>query len=136
MLPVESSLQSLKSDLLSEKIMKVRVLFVPYNVVTRVRLTPELLTGSAKVNELVDMDHTMRTSLLTALDKTKASQLDSPPDLRWGAIFYDAHGRELHSIYLNGRILFRTGRQGIIDGKLTKLNGALVEWFEERFGKL
>jgi hypothetical protein len=132
----ESSLRNLKGDLLSQKINRVRVLFAPYELLTRVALTPELLQGSAEINRVVEMDQSMRTSLVVAIDKTKMSPLDSPPDLRWGAIFYDSDGTELHSIYLNGKLLFGTGRQGIIDRHLVKLNGALIEWFEETFGAL
>jgi hypothetical protein len=131
---VDVSLQSLKRDLLSEKIKRVRVLFVPYEVATRVRLTPELLRTSAEFARVLEMDEAMRGRLLAAIEKTRVTPLDSPPDLRWGAIFLDSQEVQLHSIYLNGKILLGTGRQGIIDGNRVKLNDALVEWFEAAFG--
>ncbi len=133
---VESSLRNLKSDLLNQKVTSVRVLFAPYKLLTRVPLTPQLLPGSAEINRLVEVNQSMRASLLVAIDKTKTSPLDSPPDLRWGAIFYGSKGTELHSIYLNGKFLFGTGRQGIIDGNSAKLNGALIKWFEDTFDRL
>lgn len=136
MTDAESSLHALKADLLSHKVTSFRLLVAPYELLTRVPLTPELLKGSATVNRVIDVDTSIRTSLVTAIDKTETSPLDSPPDLRWGAIFYDSGGVDLHSIYVNGKVLFATGRQGIIDRDLVRLNGALVEWFESTFGSL
>ncbi|MGE0519540.1 MAG: hypothetical protein AB7N53_14050 [Candidatus Binatia bacterium] len=136
MTDAESSLHNLKSDLLSQKVSSVRVLFAPYELLTRVPLTPELLQGSAKVNRVIEMDPSIRASLVTAIHNADARPVDSPPDLRWGAIFYDRGGAELHSIYLNGKVPFATGRRGIIDRNLMQLNDALIEWFESTFGGL
>jgi hypothetical protein len=130
------ALQDLKRDLLAGTVKNVRVFYVPYEVATRVPLTPELLRGSAEIDRVVAMDDAIRTRLLAAIDKTTISPLDTSPDLRWGAIFLSDQAGELHSVYLDGRYLLGTGRRGIVDGNPVKLNGALIEWFEAAFGGL
>ncbi|GIW39453.1 MAG: hypothetical protein KatS3mg076_0030 [Candidatus Binatia bacterium] len=136
MLPAESSLRDLKHDLVSDKIRTVKVLFIPYEVVTRVRLTPELLERTAEINRVLEMDASMRSSLLEAIDRARVRESVSAPDIRWGAVFYGSDGTELHSIYLSGKVFFRAGRRGIIDGNPAKLNDALIDWFEGTFGDL
>ena len=133
---VRSSLRQLQEDLSGDHVKNVRVLFVPYKVLTRVRLTPELLQQSAEIDRTLSLDRATRDSLIRAIEMTEVSPLGMPPDLRWGAIFFGADGMERHSIYLDGKFLSGTGRQGIIDRDLAKVNGALVSWFEDSFGHL
>ena len=136
--PAQSSLEALKSDLRADNIKKVKVLFESYETLTVVALNPEMLENYARHDGTIQMlpfDESMRRSLLAGLEKTRIVKLDYQPDLRWGAIFYDIAGRELHSIYVERRMLSLSHR-GIIDGRYVSFNNALLDWFENTFGEL
>lgn len=126
-------LASIKEDLIDNSVRSVSILFLPYDVLTRARVTPELLQGSAEFRIVVQMDDRMRKSLLSAIESSQISPLDSAPDLRWGAVLQSEKGSTLHSIYLSGKTILGKGRQGIIDGQPVKLNGAMIAWFEASF---
>ncbi len=131
---VEASLRDIRRDLLNGKIEATRILFVPYEIATIAALTPELLDRTAKFNRQVEVDDKLKNSLVKAIDDSRLSAIEYPPDVRWGAVFYDRTGRAIHSIYLNGRMDYGTGRRGIIDGGYVGLNGALIEWFQGNWG--
>jgi hypothetical protein len=133
---IDSSLQNLKDDLRTERIEKLRIISVPYGLLTIAALTPETLPTSATIDWVIEIDKKMRGSLLTALDKTRIKELNSVPDLRWGLIFYDKNGKQLHSLYLNGKVFFQSGRRGILDGNLVRLNDELFRWCESTLKEL
>ncbi len=132
----DALLQKMKQDLRAGRLKKVKIVYLDYAMATYVPVTPETLEGyaslSGRVNIYDDIDATIKTSLLAALDKTTLSPAENPPDVRWGATFYDARGSALHSIYIGKEY----SNDGYIDGKRAGLNGALREWFERTFEDL
>jgi len=130
-LPAKTSLGALKTQVESGEIRTVRLFFLGYEIVTRTRVTPEMLREAAQVDETILLDDVVRAHLLAAIDATVVGALGSPPDLRWGAIFLDSRGKESHAVYLDGKFFHGAGRRGIVDGNLASFNGALVGWFEQ-----
>src|SRR5689334_11069973 len=96
----EPPLNALKNDLRVTEITRVKILFFPYLMETAVALNPKMLENYARDGGVVyirPFGESIRKSLLTALDKIQVREkLDSYPDLRWGAIFYDLADREIH----------------------------------------
>jgi hypothetical protein len=134
--PAHSSLEAFKNDLQADKIKRVKVLFLPYEVLTRAALSPEALESSVRYGGVVyirPFGDSMRGNLLAALDKIQIREkLDYHPDLRWGAVFYGIADHELHSLYMERRMLGSTQR-GMIDGESLSLNSAITDWFENTF---
>lgn len=129
----EDLLSSVKEDLMQNKIRSLRVLFLPYHVLTRTRMTPDLLEGAAEFKTAVQMNEQLRASLLLAVESSRVSDLDSAPDVRWGVLLRGENGSTLHSIYVSGKSIVETGRRGIVDGRPVKLNDAMIAWFEGTF---
>lgn len=123
----------LVDDLVSQRIVKARVLHVPYDVFIRYALTPENFEQAADFRKTEPLSLEARRELVVALRKAELRPLDHVPDLRWGAVFLDKNGREVHAIYLNGLIEHQVGREAVIDGTPTRVSGSLVAWFERTF---
>jgi hypothetical protein len=132
----EPSLNAFKNDFQADKIQRVKVLFLPYEVSTRTALSPEALENSAPYGGVIyirPFGDSMRQSLLAPLEKIEIHEkLDHHPDLRWGAVFYDFTGRELHALYTERRARGPEQR-GMIDGESLTMNPALLDWFEITF---
>jgi hypothetical protein len=140
MLAADSALEQIRTDLRNATIIKAKVMFVRYEILTRARITPEALEEIANVNGFIktfDLNTNMRATLLDALEKTRIGSLNEEPDLRWGVIFYNAKGEMIHSVYINGKLFDHgkdiSGTSGTIDGNLAILNGILFHWFETTF---
>lgn len=123
----------LVDDLVSQRIVSVRALHVPYDVLTRYRLTPENLEGEAHFRKSEPLSLEARRELVVALEKAELRPLEHVQDVRWGAIFLDKKGREVHSIYLNGQFANQVGNEAVIDGTPTRVSGSLAAWFERTF---
>jgi hypothetical protein len=101
---------------------------------TYVAVTPEsLLKASNTTVKIVPIEGDLIVSLEQALQNTKIVPTNDDADIRWGAIFYDADNKEVHSIYLNRRYPNVVGNTGVIDGQKVSVNNALVDWLESRF---
>ena len=133
---VDLRIEALRRDLTERVIRTVEVQFIPYELETRTRVTPEDFRGYAKSIRKAELDGELRTTLIEALDDTRATPLHSPPDLRWAAIFRDANDVERHAVYVDGGMWLWAGRHGIVDGESASLNGALIRWLERHFEEL
>ncbi|HTM08762.1 MAG TPA: hypothetical protein VL754_10265 [Verrucomicrobiae bacterium] len=116
--------------------MRVKIFFFPYLMETAVALNPKMLENYARDGGVVyirPFGESIRKSLLSALGKIQIREkLDSYPDLRWGAVFYDIADREVHAIYMGSRMLGSI-QHGMIDGESLTMNPALTDWFEITF---
>jgi hypothetical protein len=129
----ESGLDALKSDMVDRRIERADIFFMPYEQTTRTRVTPDMLESQADAKFHLDIPSTIADDLLRAIDRNKVQHITDEADLRWGAVFFGHSGQRLHSIYLNGRYLFGSGRKGYIDGTAVGLNRPLLDWFEKNY---
>ncbi len=126
-----NDLTSLKNDLLNNKITRVKILHLSYDVETYISVTPNMLNSQTPI--WVNMSGDIRTTLLNAIENTTITASNRPGDLRWGAVFYEGNSNELHSIYLDGRYINTRTNQGQIDHHVITVNDALIGWFESNF---
>jgi hypothetical protein len=132
----EDAFAGIRSDLGSGRIVAVELRFIPYEISTIVAITPEMLTAMTHPIKLdgkvLDLE-----GLTRAIGKSKSKKTQTLPDLRTGIIFLSRENAPLHTVYLDGRYLTGTGRNGIIDGQAVRLNGSIQSWvepFKKKFG--
>jgi hypothetical protein len=130
---VGEAIIEIRRDLLEGRVGAITVYAVPYDVRTRTRLTPSLLRESAAYVFSPDLTDDIRKALAGALERTKADSTDTEMDLRWGVVFMEPGGREIHSLFLSGSSPLGAGRYGVVDGETVKLNRPLAEWLEGSF---
>ena len=131
-----SALASLRADLQSGRIAQANIFSIPYTFFTTFSVTPEYLEVHSRNNKIdVVLSAESVKELIKAIDDTQLDLYSDVLDLKWGAVFFDASGTRLHSIYLVGRYEpLGPGRGGNIGGINVKLNGSLIVWFENNFG--
>lgn len=129
-----AEMASIKKDLKEKSITKVKVIYLPYDTASFVRITPDALSNnsSAKVF-IVKCTEDLRTNLLHALENTTILATNKQGDMRWGAMLYDKAGKVRHSIYLDRRYSNLVGNFASIDGDDVFVNELLIEWFEKYF---
>ena len=130
---VEASLRELRSRLEDKTVSHVDIFHMRYSVRTGVSVTPEMLEAAAGFRFSTSLTDVSRTELVEVIKTTTVELEDHPPDLRWGAVFYDESDNRLHTIYVDRKYILELGRKGVIDGVPVKLNGRLLEWFERNF---
>jgi hypothetical protein len=132
----DAALRSLTKELLDGRIAHVDIFHIPYEVLTRTRITPELLEAQAKMKFNVELSSSVGQSLVPVIEDLKLHHIERAPDLRWGMIFWDHLGKRAHSIYLDSRyFIIGTGRRGYLDGTLIGFDGSLIRWLERNYLK-
>jgi hypothetical protein len=124
-------LRSLEDPAQMELLARVQLLHMPYAVQTQERVTEHVLHETADQRCEMDLPLASYVAFLDALRAAQPATTSQQADLRWGAIFLDAAGRPLHSVYVNGSyFLAGTGRIGYIDGINVALKSGMAMWFE------
>lgn len=130
------AIHALKECLEDSDVVAARVLFLRYDIYTRIALSPEALEGHAQFNDVVSLSVSAKLRLVEVLSAESTEELDYVPDLRWGAIFLDSQGRERCSLFSVKRF-HEDGKwhQGVVDGIPMRFSGAgILQWFEDEFG--
>jgi len=130
-----SALNSLVSELLAGRIQRVDIFFMSYDRGTYTRITPQMLEAQADKRFALEISAAASEGLVRAIEGIRLHETADPADLRWGMVFWDRSGNRVHSIYLNSRYIFGTGRRGYIDGALVGLNASLINWLESNYLK-
>jgi len=123
--------QSAVSVLRDPRTTRVEVFWVPKEVATRTRLTPQLLEDirNRKMNDSGFQGSELQRSLIQALQQADIQPGSDPGDLRWACIFHGAGNIRVLSIYFDGY-----GRKGLIQGTPVTSNGEVVAALEREFG--
>jgi hypothetical protein len=108
-------------------------MWVPYGLQTHSPVKPDMVEYYACPKVAAELSPKLVKELSSSIDGTILYEPESQPDLRWGAIFFDKSGRPIHSIYLNGRHGWTTGRMGYVDGTPVGVNSFLIYWLESNF---
>jgi hypothetical protein len=130
-----AALNALTSELAAGRIQRVDIFFMPYETATYTRVTPEMLEAHADKKFAVEISTAAPESLVRAIEGVRLRDTTDPADLRWGMVFWDRSGNRVHSIYLNSRYIFGTGRRGYVDGALVGFNASLINWLESNYLK-
>lgn len=120
----------LADSLESGSISRVEVLHIPTDILTRARISPQMLEkqfyckvvfeavrGPASFGKLSDL---MKGA--SVRPETEAA------DLRWGILFYSGEGKRIGAIYLNGQ-----GTRGYVDETSVSFAGGLKNWLDGTF---
>jgi len=85
----DSALKALKIKLVHGTIARIDIFFMPYDMLTVARVTPEVLEMDAQKKMSVELSSDLAETLVRAIDNTKIYQTRYEPDLRWGAVFFE-----------------------------------------------
>jgi hypothetical protein len=129
----EPSVQSAVALLRSGTVARFDILYLPREVETPIRVTPEALDSICffriGVSEQAQ-DSRLRNELIAALESSGIVRATGPyaePDCRWGCVFYDADGTPILSMYFDD-----FGVKGLIDGTPVTGVGPVVRLLERR----
>ena len=109
---------------------QLEVLWVPKEIETRTRLTPQRLEHTAwwKVRIKDFQRDELRDQLIQALQESDLRKGTDAGDLRWACIFTDPKNKRVLTMYFAGR-----GPKGLIQGVAVTSNGRVVRVLEDRF---
>ena len=130
-----AALNALTSELVAGRIQRVDIFFMPYETATYTRVTPQILEVEADKRFAIEISTAAPEGLARAIERIRLHETREPADLRWGMVFWDGSGNRVHSLYLNSRYIFGTGRRGYIDGTLVGFNASLIGWLESNYLK-
>lgn len=126
----QSEVDSLAAKIASGEIEKIEILQIPPRILTRVRITPEMLEkqyyykltvrdvrGWAQQNKLVE---TMRSIVAQPQSEMK--------EIRWGIVFYSMDGGRAGALYFD-----TSGNNGAVDNTAVSFKGDLFKWLDNSF---
>ena len=130
--PAQAQIDSLASLLSQRMIGEVEILRIPDRVLTRTRITPEMLQLQYHYRLTIrDVRSGLYQEGLTeAVKSVSARPSADTSDLRWGVIFYDLNGSRVMALYLD-----RTGKKGAVADTPVLYEGGIYSWLNENFSR-
>jgi hypothetical protein len=126
----QNRVDDLTSRLAAGGVERVQILEIPARVLTRTRVTPEMLRRQYRY-ELTIRDlrgGEYEGKLISLAKSTVVTARAEMPDLRWGIIFYDAGGNPILGLYFD-----KTGNYGSVDDAPVSFEGELFGWLKSGF---
>jgi hypothetical protein len=110
--PAQNRLRELSDSLTKGAIDKIEVLQIPRNILTRTRVTPEMLERQYRYRLTIQHASEFRSKdkMADAIKNTTVDLENRSPDLRCAIIFYSVDGKRTGAVYLDG-----TGGKGFVD---------------------
>ena len=128
--PAQSQVDVLAAKLASGEIARVEIFQIPARILTRTRITPEMLEkqfhykltirdirGSAYQNKLVE-----------ATKSIAAQPGGEMPDMRWGVVFYGVDESRIGALYLD-----KSGSRGVVGDTPASFKGDFLKWLDGNF---
>lgn len=124
---VQSQIDSIAIKLSKREIGKIEILQIPPEILTRTRITPEMLEKSFNYKLTIsDARGGVYRSKLAELLKTLVVQPRSEmADIRWGIIFYDMNDSRAGAIYFD-----KWGKDGAVGDIPVSFKGNLFKWLD------
>jgi hypothetical protein len=131
--PVQSQIDALVRSLRANGITRVEILQIPPRILTRTRVTPEMLERSFHYKLTIRdvRGGAYSSDLMAAVASTSVRPAAEMGDLRWGVLFYDAAEQRVASIYFDP-----SGRHGAVGSQSVDFGGDLSKWLESNFSKV
>ena len=128
----QARLDNLASILVRHEVGRVEVLQIPPRVLTRTRITPELLEKQFhyKMSVRDVRGGTYETELVAAVKSMAVHSESTMPDLRWAIVFYDLNDLRLVAVYID-----KSGAYGAVDNSPVAIKGDLFTWLSNNFSK-
>ncbi len=129
---VQSRVDALVAELARGEIGKVEVLQIPPRILTRTRITPEMLEKQFHYKLTIrDLRGGAYQAQILNVAKTIAAQpRTEAADLRWGVLFYNLDGARVGALYFD-----KTGRHGAVGDAPVSFGGEFFKWVEESFAR-
>ncbi len=126
----QSRVDTLSAKLANYEIGNVEILQIPSEILTRTRITPEMLEKqfSYKLTIRDLRGGAYREKLLEAMKSTKVRPKSETPDIRWGIIVYDLNGGRVGAIYFD-----KWGKSGAVGDIPVSFKGKLFKWLDGNF---
>jgi hypothetical protein len=111
---------------------EVEILRIPDRVLTRTRITPEMLQLQYHYKLTIrDVRSGLYQEGLTeAVKSVSVRPSADTSDLRWGVIFYDLNGSRVMALYLDS-----TGKKGAVADTPVLYEGGIYSWLNENFSR-
>jgi hypothetical protein len=122
----------LVTKLRSNEVQRVEIIQMPPRMLTRTRVTPEMLERSFHY-KLVIRDlrgGAYAPSLNAAVASMSAEPSAEMGDLRWGILFFDQGDQRIGSIYFDG-----SGGRGAVDSLAAYFRGDMFKWLDDNFSR-
>ena len=128
----QSRVDALIASLRSGAIGRTEILQIPPRVLTRTRVTPEMLERSFHYKFIIgDLRGSPYSSdLVAAVASTTAQPVSDMGDLRWAIVFFDTNNQRIASLYFDG-----PGQRGAVDSIAVSFKGGLTKWLSDNFSK-
>jgi hypothetical protein len=128
----QSRIDELVSSLRSNKIERVEIIQIPPRVLTRTRVTPEMLERSFHYKLTIrDLrGGAYSADLLTAATSTSVQPAAEMGDLRWGVIFFGPGEQRIESLYFDA-----SGNRGAVDSLTVSFKGDISKWLNTNFSR-
>lgn len=128
----QSRIDALIVSLRSSGIGRVEILQIPPRILTRTRVTPDMLERSFHYKLIIQdvRGGAYNPDLQAALSSTSVQPATDMGDLRWGVMFFDAAEHRVASLYFDA-----SGRRGAVDSLPVSFNGDLSKWLDSNFSK-
>jgi hypothetical protein len=130
--PVQSRIDALVRSLRANEIARVEILQIPPRILTRTRVSPEMLERSFHYKLTIRdvRGGAYSSDLLATVASVTVRPAAEMGDLRWGVLFYDAAEKRVASIYFDS-----SGRRGAVDSQSVSFDGDLSKWLDTNFSK-
>jgi hypothetical protein len=116
----------------SNEVKRVEIVQIPPHVLTRTRVTPELLERSFHYKLVIGdiRGGAYAASLASAVGSVSAEPGTDAGDLRWGVTFFDQGDQRITSFYFDA-----SGHRGAIDNTPVAFKGDLFKWLDDNFSR-
>jgi hypothetical protein len=128
----DAQLLALRAATQQGTIGQVEIIRIPAEVLTRTRVTPEMLEKQYhyKLTIREIENYRMKSKLFDAVGSLALGPTERTGDLRWGIIFYKKDGTRLCAIYADAG-----GSVGSVDLDGVFLKGDLISWLRSTLAK-
>lgn len=128
----QSRIDTLTSKLRSNEVQRVEIIQMPPRMLTRTRVTPEMLERSFHYKLIIRdiRGGVYASSLIAAVASTSAELSAEMGDLRWGVAFFDQNEQRIESFYFDA-----SGHRGAVDSLPVSYKGDMLKWLDDNFSK-
>ena len=126
----QAEVNRIVAKLAHDEIVRVDILSVPSRILTRTRITPEMLDAQFSYRLTISdvRGDIYRNALLRAAKSISVQPRNEPVDLRWAAIFYSVNGARVGAFYFD-----KNGSSGAVDSEPVSFSGDFFKWLNEDF---
>lgn len=127
---IQTQIGQISKDLSESRIGRVEILHIPPRVLTRARITPEMLEKQYYVKFIIrDINsNSYKDKLVSSFMSISVSPRDDTPDLRWAVIFYSRDETRVGAIYFD-----KSGQYGAVNGVGAAFRGNFFSWLTATF---